>query len=354
MTLDMLHADAARGPAAAGRRRHLGRHREHPHRGPRLPRAGRRRSAASPAADDPPRDRAPRVRQGRATSSASRSSTRPIDPETTLVDVDFVRDAIDDRTARDRRLGLQLRLRHDRPDRASSPSSRSSAASACTSTAASAASSCPGARSSATTSRSSTSACPASPRSRPTPTSTATRSRARRCSPAATSRSATRQYFIRPDWTGGKYLSPGIDGSRSGGLLAATWAAMVSIGREGYLEYAQLIFETAFAMQDAVRSHPELRIMGKPDVLLQLHVRRVRHLPRERLHAAARLALQRPAVPERDPHVRHPAADPAGRGRGVRAPTSPRRVAYAKGPHDAAPKTGAVYGSMPKNVPTDR
>ena len=72
------------------------------------------------------------------------------------------------------------------------------------------------------------------------------------------------QYFYMTDWSGGKYASPGIDGSRSGGLLAATWAAMVSLGREGYLRYARDIFDTAFAMQQAVRSHPELRIMGDP------------------------------------------------------------------------------------------
>jgi glutamate/tyrosine decarboxylase-like PLP-dependent enzyme len=72
------------------------------------------------------------------------------------------------------------------------------------------------------------------------------------------------QYFFMTDWSGGKYASPGVDGSRSGGLLAATWAAMVAIGRDGYLEYARRIFETAYTMQDAVRSHPELRIMGKP------------------------------------------------------------------------------------------
>ena len=29
------------------------------------------------------------------------------------------------------------------------------------------------------------------------------------------------QYFFLADWTGGKYCSPGMDGSRSGGLLAA-------------------------------------------------------------------------------------------------------------------------------------
>jgi glutamate/tyrosine decarboxylase-like PLP-dependent enzyme len=70
------------------------------------------------------------------------------------------------------------------------------------------------------------------------------------------------QYFFMTDWSGGKYASPGIEGSRSGGMLAATWAAMMSFGREGYLKYARAIFETAFAMQDAVRSHPELRVVG--------------------------------------------------------------------------------------------
>jgi glutamate/tyrosine decarboxylase-like PLP-dependent enzyme len=75
------------------------------------------------------------------------------------------------------------------------------------------------------------------------------------------------QYFYLTDWSGGKYCSPGMDGSRSGGLLAATWAAMVSLGRSGYLRYAKAIFETSAAMQDAIRSHPSLRIMGTPSFL---------------------------------------------------------------------------------------
>jgi sphinganine-1-phosphate aldolase len=74
-------------------------------------------------------------------------------------------------------------------------------------------------------------------------------------------------YFFMPDWSGGKYFSPGMEGSRSDGLLAATWASLVSIGREGYREYAKRIFETSAAMQDAVRSHPELRILGEPTFL---------------------------------------------------------------------------------------
>ena len=76
-----------------------------------------------------------------------------------------------------------------------------------------------------------------------------------------------RCYFFMPDWSGGKYFSPGMEGSRSDGLLAATWASLVSIGREGYREYAKRIFDTSAAMQGAVRSHPELRIMGEPTFL---------------------------------------------------------------------------------------
>jgi glutamate/tyrosine decarboxylase-like PLP-dependent enzyme len=75
------------------------------------------------------------------------------------------------------------------------------------------------------------------------------------------------QYFFLTDWSGGKYCSPGIEGSRSGGIIAATWAAMVSIGKEGYLKYAKAIFDTSYAMQDAVRSHPQLRMLGTPTFL---------------------------------------------------------------------------------------
>jgi glutamate/tyrosine decarboxylase-like PLP-dependent enzyme len=72
------------------------------------------------------------------------------------------------------------------------------------------------------------------------------------------------QYFELIGWSGGKYMSPSIAGSRSGGLLAATWAAMVQYGRRGYLEHAQAIFATADRMMDVVRSHRELRIIGRP------------------------------------------------------------------------------------------
>jgi glutamate/tyrosine decarboxylase-like PLP-dependent enzyme len=72
------------------------------------------------------------------------------------------------------------------------------------------------------------------------------------------------QYFFLTDWTGGKYCSPGIEGSTSNGLLAATWASLLDYGKDGYRKVAKAIFETADAMKDAVRSHGELRIIGSP------------------------------------------------------------------------------------------
>ena len=75
------------------------------------------------------------------------------------------------------------------------------------------------------------------------------------------------QYFFQTSWSGGKYCTPGIEGSRSGGLLASTWAAMVQLGREGYRNYAEAIFVTAAQMRAAVAAHRELRIIGRPSFL---------------------------------------------------------------------------------------
>jgi glutamate/tyrosine decarboxylase-like PLP-dependent enzyme len=58
-----------------------------------------------------------------------------------------------------------------------------------------------------------------------------------------------------------------MEGSRSDGLLAATWASLVHNGRAGYHDYAEKIFATSAAMQEAVRSHAELRLMGEPTFL---------------------------------------------------------------------------------------
>ncbi|MFO7281926.1 MAG: aspartate aminotransferase family protein [Thermoanaerobacterales bacterium] len=153
------------------------------------------------------------------------------------------------------------------------------------------------------------------------------------------------QYFFVPGWSGGKYMSPGIEGSRSGGLLASTWAAMVSLGREGYRRYARQIFDTAAEMMAAVRSHPELRILGRPTFCFsftsdEFDIYHVNDFMRERgwrfngqqypnaIHMAVTRPQTRPGVTEAF------ATDLAD------------AVRYALEHKDETPFTGAIYGGV--------
>jgi len=74
-----------------------------------------------------------------------------------------------------------------------------------------------------------------------------------------------RQWYSVTDWPGGLYLSPGLAGSRSGGLIASTWAAMVTMGREGYLAKARALLTANDTIKAGIRERiPELQIIGDP------------------------------------------------------------------------------------------
>lgn len=77
-------------------------------------------------------------------------------------------------------------------------------------------------------------------------------------------------FFAQEDYPGGVYASPTMQGSRSAGLSAATWAAMVRMGEEGYLQAARAIMDTADKIREGVAGIPELRIMGKTTFLIGL------------------------------------------------------------------------------------
>jgi glutamate/tyrosine decarboxylase-like PLP-dependent enzyme len=154
------------------------------------------------------------------------------------------------------------------------------------------------------------------------------------------------QYFFLTDWSGGKYCSPGIEGSRSGGLLAATWAGMVALGAEGYLRHARTIFETAFAMQDVVRTHPELRIVGSPTFCFsftsdEFDIYHVNDFMRTRgwrfngqqYPNAIHMAVTRPQT--RAGVVDSFSTDLAD------------AVVYAHEHREESPKSGAIYGGIP-------
>lgn len=76
------------------------------------------------------------------------------------------------------------------------------------------------------------------------------------------------QYFNVPDWPGGIYASPSMAGSRSGGLTASTWAAMVYIGEEGYLRTAEAIMKVADRIKQGVADIPELTLIGEPTFVI--------------------------------------------------------------------------------------
>ncbi len=153
------------------------------------------------------------------------------------------------------------------------------------------------------------------------------------------------QYFYQPDWSGGKYCSPGMDGSRSAGLLAATWAAMVQLGRSGYRGYAEQIFATSRSMQEVILSHDSLRILGNPSFLFsftsdEFDVYHVNDFLRTKgwrlngqqypnaLHMAVTRPQTQPGVVER---WRTDIAD---------------AVEYAQNHAGEKPKSGAVYGGV--------
>lgn len=72
------------------------------------------------------------------------------------------------------------------------------------------------------------------------------------------------QYYTSTEWPGGLYFSPTFAGSRPGALSAACWAALTSIGAEGYLSATGKILETAAAIKKGIREIPELRVLGDP------------------------------------------------------------------------------------------
>ncbi len=155
------------------------------------------------------------------------------------------------------------------------------------------------------------------------------------------------QYFYLTDWSGGKYCSPAMEGSRSGGLLAAAWASMVHLGRSGYRRYAASIFETAGEMKAAVVSHPELRFLGEPTFLFSFtsdefdvyHVNDFMRLRGWRFNG------------QQYPNALHMAVTRPQTAPGVAAAFASdldEAVAYARAQHAAgvAPSSSAIYGGV--------
>jgi glutamate/tyrosine decarboxylase-like PLP-dependent enzyme len=160
------------------------------------------------------------------------------------------------------------------------------------------------------------------------------------------------QYHIEPRWKGGIYASNGLAGSRSGGLIAATWAAMVRYGRQGYMRYAKEIFETSFRMQDAVKSLSPLALMGDPTFCFsfrsdEFNIYHVNDFMKTR---GWRFNGQ-----QRPPAIHMCVTRPQTMPGIVEAFSNDLREAvdYALDHREDEPKSSAIYGGGAEGVPTD-
>ncbi len=152
------------------------------------------------------------------------------------------------------------------------------------------------------------------------------------------------QYLITDGWPGGMYASPSMGGSRSGGLIAATWASMLNLGKSGYRSIAADIFRTAGEVKDAVRSHPELILIG--DSLFNIAFRSdeldIYHVNDGLIRLGWRMnGLQLP------PALHFCITRPNTKA-GVTeafAHDLAEAVEYAKNPPSPMPRSGAMYGA---------
>lgn len=76
------------------------------------------------------------------------------------------------------------------------------------------------------------------------------------------------QYYTSTEWPGGLYMSPTLAGSRPGGLSAACWATMLSVGEKGYLNAVKAIYETADKIKKEAAEIPGIKILGEPHFVI--------------------------------------------------------------------------------------
>ena len=72
------------------------------------------------------------------------------------------------------------------------------------------------------------------------------------------------QYFKTASWSGGLYFSPTFAGSRPGALSAACWAALLTMGEQGYLDATRRILEAATQVKEGIATIDGLDLIGDP------------------------------------------------------------------------------------------
>jgi len=72
------------------------------------------------------------------------------------------------------------------------------------------------------------------------------------------------QLFLFDRWPGGTYGSFAMAGARPSAPIAAAWAILHHLGREGYQRLARAIRDTTRKLRDGIDAIPGLRVIGDP------------------------------------------------------------------------------------------
>ena len=77
------------------------------------------------------------------------------------------------------------------------------------------------------------------------------------------------QHFINKDWCGGIYASPTMLGSKSGGIIASTWASLLLRGKNNYIRSSKNINDNLYYIKDQYKNskiNEYLEIIGNPQL----------------------------------------------------------------------------------------
>eukprot|EP00931_Biecheleriopsis_adriatica_P048136 TRINITY_DN27802_c0_g1_i1.p1 TRINITY_DN27802_c0_g1~~TRINITY_DN27802_c0_g1_i1.p1 ORF type:complete len:565 (+),score=115.83 TRINITY_DN27802_c0_g1_i1:44-1696(+) len=73
-------------------------------------------------------------------------------------------------------------------------------------------------------------------------------------------------YCYLTEWTGGIYATPTMSGSRPGGPVAATWAALCKYGETGYVETTRQIVGATRQIAEGISQMADLEVVGRGEV----------------------------------------------------------------------------------------
>jgi len=73
-------------------------------------------------------------------------------------------------------------------------------------------------------------------------------------------------FFVAEKWPGGIYATPSSAGSRPGAIIASTWAALMAMGEDGYLECAKAIMFATKKIEQGISRIEGIKVMGNPEM----------------------------------------------------------------------------------------